>query len=114
MSICNLFKLKLVIDTAKNVLYTERRKGVIKVFNTKMLEHLLIEKGWDQRDLANAADVSEPTITRMKRGETFNSETLGKLARALGCNPIDLLDTKGYPAPHLVAPTFAGTFAFQR
>lgn len=76
-----------------------------------MLEHLLIEKGWDQGDLARASNVSEPTITRMKRGETFNSETLGKMARALGCNPIDLLDTRDYPAPHMVAPTFAIAYA---
>ena len=93
------------------MLYTRLRKGVITVFNTKMLEHLLIEKGWDQRILARESGISEPTITRMKRGETFNSETLGKLARALGCNPIDLLDTRDYPAPHLVAPTLAGAFA---
>ncbi len=93
------------------MLYTHPRKGVINVFNSRMLEHLLIEKGWDQRTLAKVSNVSEPTITRMKRGETFNSETLGKIAKALGCNPIDLLDTKGYPAPLMVSPAFAGAIA---
>lgn len=79
--------------------------------NTKMLNHYLVERGWDQQRLAKEADVSEPTITRMKRGEKFTTETLGKLAAALKCNPIDLLDTSGYPAPHLGAPSFAASVA---
>lgn len=75
--------------------------------NTKMLNHYLIERGLDQQTLAKISEVSEPTITRMKRGEKFTSDTLGKLAKALGCNPIDLLDTSGYVSPHLGAPSFA-------
>lgn len=75
--------------------------------NTKMLNHYLIERGLDQQELAVKSGVSEPTITRLKRGEQFTSGTLGKLAEALECNPIDLLDTAGYPAPHMGAPSFA-------
>lgn len=75
--------------------------------STRMLNHYLIERGLDQQQLAKIAEVSEPTITRMKRGEKFTSDTLGKLALALGCNPIDLLDTTGYVSPHLGASSFA-------
>jgi DNA-binding Xre family transcriptional regulator len=74
--------------------------------NAKMLDHYLIERGIDQRRLASLAGVSEPTITRMKRGEDYAASTLGKLARALECNPIDLVDVAEYVPPHMGAPSF--------
>lgn len=73
-------------------------------FNSKVFEHLMIEKGVDQRRVAAGSGVSEPTITRMKRGEVFTTEKLGKIAKFLECSPIDLLDVADYPAPRMGAP----------
>lgn len=73
-------------------------------FNTKVFEHLMIERGLDQRKVAAGAKISEPTITRMKRGEVFTSEKLGAIAKFLGCSPLDLLDVTGYDSPRMVAP----------
>lgn len=55
------------------------------------------------RDLAEASNIGEATLYRIVNGSAFNSTTLEKLAEALDCNPLDLLDVSGYPAPHMVA-----------
>lgn len=41
-------------------------------------------RGWSQTDLADAADVSRPTVARVERGDDVSTATLGKLAEALG------------------------------
>lgn len=57
--------------------------------------------------LAERSGVHYTTISSMLKGSGFRSETLDALARALDVNPLDLLDTEDYPAPHMVAPAFA-------
>lgn len=69
---------------------------------------MLLDKNLDQRELARLSDISEPTITRLLQGKPFTSDTLGKLASALNCNPVDLIEAKGFVSPHLVAPVTAG------
>ncbi len=44
-------------------------------------------KGWESKDLAAAADVSEMTISRFLRGETQTVKTAKKIALALGRSP---------------------------
>lgn len=72
--------------------------------NAKFVKQMLLERDMDQRGLAVGSGLSEITISRLMQGRPFSSETLGKLAKALGCHPVDLIDAKGYSAPHLVAP----------
>lgn len=76
-------------------------------FNAKFVRQMLIERDMDQRALAEASGLSEITISRVMQGKPFNSETLGKVAEALGCHPVDLIDATGYGSPHVVAPTIA-------
>lgn len=75
--------------------------------NAKFVRQMLLDLEIDQRELAKMSGVSEPTITRLLQGKPFTSDTLVKLAKALECNPIDLIDARGFASPHVGAPTFA-------
>lgn len=70
--------------------------------NKKVVEQLMFDKRMNQTKLIKASKISKPTIIRLMNGFSFDSETLGKLALALECSPVDLIDPEGYPAPHLV------------
>lgn len=60
--------------------------------------------------LAKRAELNSLTVRRLFEGEmAFKSETIKKLAKALNCNPLDLLLVEGFPDPHLGAPAFAVT-----
>lgn len=39
------------------------------------------------------------TVKRIKDEGTTTLKTIGELARALECNPVDLISSTGYPAP---------------
>jgi DNA-binding Xre family transcriptional regulator len=65
----------------------------------------------EQQELAAMAGVTPQTLNRLFKGAAFSSATLDKLAKALNCNPIDLLDTKGYPSPHMGAPALLAELA---
>lgn len=39
------------------------------------------------------------TIKRVKEERTTTLKTIGELARALSCNPVDIITAEGYPAP---------------
>lgn len=73
--------------------------------NAKFFRQMLAAKDLDQRELSKLSGVSEPTITRLVKGKAFTSETLGKLAEALDCHPVDLIDAEGFPSPHMAAPS---------
>lgn len=73
--------------------------------NSKFVKCILTDRDMTARDLAAAADISEGTMYRMMGGAAFTSETLGKLAKALKCHPIDLIEADGFATPHLDAPT---------
>lgn len=72
--------------------------------NARFVKQILLNKDLDQRELAKLSGISEPTITRLLHGRPFSSETLGKLAEALDCHPIDLIDANGFDSPHVAAP----------
>jgi DNA-binding Xre family transcriptional regulator len=87
--------------------YSDCREGVIHVtvkINAKFVRQMLIELEMDQQDLARKSGISEQTITRLLQGKPFTSDTLGKLAKALRCHPVDLIEGSGYPSPHVDAP----------
>lgn len=73
--------------------------------NKGFVRAVLGARNMSLRDLADASDIGEATLYRIVNGAKFNSTTLEKLADALDCNPVDLLDVSGYPDPHMVAPT---------
>lgn len=72
--------------------------------NARFIRHVLADRDMSARDLAAKAGIGEATIYRLMSGERFSSETLGKVAAALGCHPVDLIEAEGYNYPHLVAP----------
>lgn len=76
--------------------------------NSKFVKYLLTDRDMTARDLARLADISEGTMYRMLSGEAFNTVTLGKLATALECHPIDLIEAEGFTPPHMVAPVAMG------
>lgn len=44
------------------------------------------------------------TVKRIKEEQTTTLKTIGELATALECNPVDIISASGYPAPKLAAP----------
>jgi DNA-binding Xre family transcriptional regulator len=72
--------------------------------NSKFVKYALVDRDMSARDLAAKAGISEGTMYRMMNGAVFNSDTLGKLAEALGCHPVDLIEGEGFASPHMDAP----------
>lgn len=79
--------------------------------NAKFIKQILIDMDIDQQVLAQRSGLSEPTISRIMNGRPFTSETLGKLAKALDCHPVDLIEANGFHSPHVDASpvTASGT-----
>ncbi len=57
------------------------------VFRIDRLVADMTLRGWNDTDLARAAGVSSPTVTRFKRGEYQTARTAERFARALGYSP---------------------------
>lgn len=79
--------------------------------NERFVRQMMLDRSLDQFELAELAGISEPTMIRLLKGKSFSSGTLGKLAVALECSPVDLLDNSGFPDPHMVAPAVGGQYA---
>ena len=79
--------------------------------NAKLIKKMLIDLEMDQKDLAARSGLSAITISRLMQGNPFSSETLGKIAKALECHPIDLIDANGFASPHVDAPATASIHA---
>lgn len=75
--------------------------------NKRFVKHMLAEKDMSLRDLSQACGIGEATIYRVVNGGTFQSVTLGRLAEALQCSPVDLIDVEGFANPLVVAPAAA-------
>lgn len=59
------------------------------------------------KDLTARTGLTQLTLRRLLDGKPFASDTIKTLAKGLKCNPLDLLETDGFPDPHLGAPAFA-------
>lgn len=44
------------------------------------------------------------TVKRIKDEKTTTLKTIGELANALGCHPVDIISASGYPDPKSGAP----------
>jgi DNA-binding Xre family transcriptional regulator len=73
----------------------------------KLVKVRMAEKEWTLADLAHHSDVHENTLRRLLNGEKFQSDTLGRLAEALGVHPVDLIEADGYSYPHMDAPALS-------
>lgn len=55
-------------------------------------EHLAMKKCWGMAELQRQAGLSGTTIYKIKIGQhKASARTVGKLARALGCDPLELI-----------------------
>lgn len=76
-----------------------------------VVKALAASRGWTMLDLASQAGLGEATVYRMVSGAAFTSETLEKLANALQCNPLDLLEVGMFPPPLVGASPVASVAA---
>ena len=51
------------------------------------------------RELAKKSGIDERTIRNAKRIGSISWDAWNRIASAIGCNPIDLIVTPGYPRP---------------
>ena len=58
----------------------------------KKLWKLLIDHDMKKKDLAEVAEISNYTITKMSKGENVTFETLGKICAALNCGVDDIME----------------------
>lgn len=58
----------------------------------KKLWKKLIDKDMKKRDLAQKANLSNYTITKLNKGETVNSDTLEKICLALDCTFDEIME----------------------
>lgn len=58
----------------------------------KKLWKLLIDKDMLKKELAEKADISTFTISKMSKGESVTTDTLVKICKALDCNLEDIME----------------------
>lgn len=87
-------------------------KEAVKAEFAKRLQAAMVEKGWNQAELARAAakftnsgDFGRYSVSCYIRGTTLpRPEHLSALAKALGVAPRDLLPTRGVPSAEKNTP----------
>ena len=58
----------------------------------KKLWKLLIDKDMLKKELAEKADISTFTISKMSKGKRVTTDTLVKICKALDCNLDDIME----------------------
>lgn len=58
----------------------------------KKLFHYLIDDNIKESDLRKRANISAPTLSKLKKGETVTTEVLGRICNALGCSPDNIME----------------------
>ncbi len=58
----------------------------------KKLWKLLIDRDLKKKDLAEMANISNYTITKLTRGENVTTDVLGKICKALNCEINDIME----------------------
>lgn len=58
----------------------------------KKLWKLLIDRDMKKKDLEEAAGISNYVVSKMNRGENITVDVVGKICRALGCTPNDIME----------------------
>lgn len=75
----------LLVNITKN-------RGANMSTSYKKLWKLLIDKDMKKKDLAEAAGISNYTITKMGKGENITTDVLGKICAALDCSLDDIME----------------------
>lgn len=69
-----------------------KNRGANMSTSYKKLWKLLIDKDMKKKDLAEAAGISNYTITKMGKGENITTDVLGKICAALDCSLDDIME----------------------
>ena len=62
------------------------------VASYKRLWKLLIDRDLKKKDLAEMAQISNYTITKLTRGDNVTTDVLGKICKALHCSVEDIME----------------------
>ena len=63
--------------------------------STKKIKQMMGVNLWTQEQLAEAAEVSRATINSTLLKGSCSTQTAGKIARAMGVNPEDIIEKEG-------------------
>jgi DNA-binding Xre family transcriptional regulator len=58
----------------------------------KKLFHLLVDKKMKDVDLRKAADISAPTMAKLRQNKVVQTDIIGKICKALDCQPGDIME----------------------
>ena len=58
----------------------------------KKLWKLLIDRDMKKKDLAEKANISSYTLSKLNRGDNVNTDTLVKMCKALDCQIEDIVE----------------------
>ncbi|MHB8065095.1 MAG: helix-turn-helix domain-containing protein [Ruminiclostridium sp.] len=58
----------------------------------KKLFHLLIDRNIKEGEFRKLAEISAPTLGKLKSGETITTEMISKICKALECQPADIME----------------------
>ncbi len=58
----------------------------------KKLFHLLIDRNIKEGEFRKMAEISAPTLAKLRAGETITTEMISKICKALGCQPGDIME----------------------
>jgi DNA-binding Xre family transcriptional regulator len=64
----------------------------LKKVSYKKLWKLLIDKDLNKKTLAQVANISQSTLTKMSKGETVNVEMLERICNTLDCDFADIME----------------------
>lgn len=64
----------------------------LKKASYKKLWKLLIDKDLNKKTLAQVANISQSTLTKMSKGESVNVEMLERICNALDCDFHDIME----------------------
>ncbi|MDK2961399.1 MAG: putative transcriptional regulator [Eubacteriaceae bacterium] len=53
---------------------------------------MLNRKGVKKTELLEMARISSPTLAKLSKGDTVNTDTIAKLCKALNCQPEDIME----------------------
>lgn len=53
---------------------------------------LLIDKNMTKKQLADAAELSSSTMSKLKKGQNLTTDVLCKICKALGCDFKDIME----------------------
>lgn len=56
------------------------------------LWHILIDKGMKKKDLQQAAGLTNHAMLKLRNNQHITTETIGKICKALECEPTDFME----------------------